>query len=270
MKKTALFFLSIIILLLMPASGLAKRKLVIAGTGDSQLLLRTLAKAFEKKYKKVKVDVPDSIGSSGGIRAVAEGAADLGRVAREIKEIEKKYKLNYMLFARSPVVFAVNPSVRGVDNVSRSNILKIMKGEISSWTELGGDEYKIYIVQREFGDSSRTAIGNIIPELKEMKEMVGKTFFSTPDTVAALSRYQYTLGYTSLSAIKGTDLIILKVDGIYPSAENIINDSYPYVVPLGFVWQGKLKGLKKKFINFVKSKEGKRIITEFGAVPTEK
>jgi len=268
--KTTLSFLFAIIFLSIPSFAPAEEKLVIAGTGDSQLLLRTLAKEFEKNNKGIKVEIPDSIGSSGGIRAAADGAANLGRVARKIKETEKKYNLNYMIFAQSPVVFVVNPSVQGIDNLTSDNILKIMQGELSSWTELGGDEYKIYIVQREFGDSSRIALGEAIPELKGMKEMAGKVFFSTPDTVAALSKYKYTLGYTSLSATKDSDLILLKVNGMYPSPDNIRSGKYPFIVPFGFVWKGELKGLAKKFVNFIKSNEGKRIISEFGAVPTGK
>lgn len=270
MKKTALYLFSALLLFTLPSPVGAKEKLVIAGTGDSQLLLRSLAKAFEEKNKGIRVEIPESIGSSGGIRAAADGAADLGRVAREIKEQEKKYNLNYMIFAQSPVVFVVNPSVKGIENITTGDIIGIMTGEISSWTQLGGDEYKIYVVQREFGDSSRIALGNAIPQLRDKKEMEGKVFYSTPETVAALKKYKHTFGFTSFSATKNSGLLILKVNGVYPSAESIKSGKYPYVVPFGFVWKGELKGLPKKFVQFVKSSEGRKIISNFGAVPTDK
>jgi len=59
----------------------AEETVVVCGTGDSQSLLRRLATEFERKNPGIKIEVPESIGSSGGIKATAKGECDIGRVA---------------------------------------------------------------------------------------------------------------------------------------------------------------------------------------------
>ena len=63
------------------APALAGGSLVIPGTGDSQELLQELARAFEHSHPGAKIEIPESIGSSGGIKNVIAGKAVLARVA---------------------------------------------------------------------------------------------------------------------------------------------------------------------------------------------
>ena len=99
MKKT-IMILSAVCLVAFGMYGIsaATEKIVIAGTGDSQSLLRVLAGDFEKSHPGTAIEIPDSIGSGGGIKATAMGKCDLGREARGIKDKEKKYGLKYRLF----------------------------------------------------------------------------------------------------------------------------------------------------------------------------
>ena len=145
----------------------AQETLVIAGTGDSQALLRNLGAIFEKSHPDVTIEVPNSIGSGGGIKAVGRGEAGLGRTARALKEKEKP-GLTDVAFARSPVVFATNTSVHEVLDLSREQILAIYSGKINNWKEVGGPDGKIYPLSREEGDSSRETIDKNLAGFKEL------------------------------------------------------------------------------------------------------
>ncbi len=246
--------------------GLAEERIVIDGTGDCQALLRILAAAFEKANPGTKIEVPDSVGSSGGIRAAAEGRCDFGRTVRPLKEKEKVYNLIYKPFAISPVVFCVNPNVT-VDGLTKEEVVGIFSGKITLWSELGGEKNKIYIVQREEGDSSRNLLISNIPALKELNEFAGEVFYSTPEALAVVARYQNTMGYGSLSEAKAANLKIMKLEGVYPSAENVKNGSYKVTTQFALVWKGELKGLAKAFLDFLLSPEGQKIIAENGGVP---
>lgn len=247
--------------------GLAQEKIVVAGSGDSQELLWILGSAFEEANPGTKVEVPDSIGSSGGIRETAEGRFDLGRVARPFKDREKMYNLNCKVFAYSPVVFIVNPSVKGVDNLTSEQIIGIFSGKIRFWSELGGQEQKIYIAQREEGDSSHDVLEKEVSGLREIEDFAGEVIYTTPELVSTIIRHENTIGYAPLNMVKRTGLIIMKIDGVYPSVGNVKNGSYKLVVPFGIVWKGELKGLAKDFVDFILSPEGQKIIAENGAVP---
>src|SRR5882757_1082180 len=64
------------------------RNLEIVGTGDGIDLLRAVGTSFMEQDKTIRIDVPPSIGSGGGIAAVGSGKAVLGRVARQLSDAE--------------------------------------------------------------------------------------------------------------------------------------------------------------------------------------
>jgi len=254
------------VLLVINGQCLALEKITVAGTGDSQDLLRTLATSFEAHHPGVEVEVPESIGSSGGIRMVAAGNVDLGRVARPIKESEKQYNLHYRQFALTPVVFGVHPGV-SINNLSNQDIVSIYSGQVTNWSALGGKDHKIYVADREKGDSSRTVLEGHVPGFNEIQNFAGKIVYSTPEAAKTIDSFEYTIGYLPLSMTADTKIKVLNYNGVSPSAENVQSGKYPLAVPLGIVWKGELKGLAKEFVEYLFSAEGKQTIVSHGDIP---
>lgn len=245
--------------------GFAGQKIVVSGTGDSQELLREAAKFLEDQIGGGEILVPESIGSGGGVRAAAAGEINLGRIARPLTESEKKLGLNYKRFAKCPVVFVVHPSVNHIDNLTSADIVGIYSGKITDWGHFGADG-KIYPVGREPGDSCLIVLNKLLPGFKDIIHPRVKTIFSTPNAVAMLMKHRRTIGYLPISMTVGTDLRILKIDGVYPTAENVRNGNYKFVVPFAFVYRDQLSGLTKRFVDFFDSDEGRHIINSYGVV----
>jgi phosphate transport system substrate-binding protein len=245
----------------------AGNQITIAGTGDSQELLGLLAKAYEKENPGKKIVVPNSIGSSGGIKATAKGKCDLGRVARYIKESEKHYNLKYKLFAYTPVVFATNNRYKGIDNLDYRQIIAIYSGQITEWKDIGSHSGKIYVAGREKGDSSRSILDREITGFKAIKNQVGKIIYNTPETARTIAKYDNTIGYVPLAMSVVHDLKVFKINGYAPSKENVLSGNYKLTVPLGLVWKNELQGLAKDFVRFITSPKGHRIISANGAIP---
>ncbi|MDH3328524.1 MAG: substrate-binding domain-containing protein [Desulfobulbaceae bacterium] len=246
--------------------GFAGQKIVVSGTGDSQEMLREAAKFLEDQLGGGEILVPESIGSGGGVRAVAAGEIDLGRVARNLTESEEKLGITYKRFAKCPVVFVVHPSVNFLDNISSEEIVGIYSGKITDWGQFGADG-KIYAVGREPGDSCLIVLNKMIPGFKDITQPKVKTIYNTPDAVATLMEHRKTIGYLPISMTVGTGLRILKVDGVYPSAENVLNGTYKLVLPFAFVYRNNVSGLAKRFVDFFDSDEGKLVIKSYGVVP---
>ncbi len=247
--------------------GFDGQKIIVGGTGDSEALLGKVASALEEKLGGGEIEVPESIGSSGGIKALKAGKIDLARVARSLKETEKAPDINFRIFAQSPIVLVVHPSVKGIDNLSTMQIIGIYSGEITDWAQLGAERGKIYAITRERGDSSLTILNKHIVGFKDITDPVAKVVYKTPDTVTTLTEHRNTIGFLPMSAAKETALRILKVDGVYPSMENVLSGKYKLLVPFGIVSRGEPEGLSRRFIDFLYSEEGKRIIAEMGTVP---
>lgn len=273
MKKSAgALFVALILLITSGQAAFGVESLTICGTGDSQALLRAVARQFEASHGhgQISVLVPDSIGSGGGIRAAAAGKCELGRVARPLKKKEHAFNLNYRLFARAPVVFVVHPSVTWIDSLTDEQIVAIYSGTLSNWQQLGGPDAKIYVANREAGDSSRTVIEKMVSGFGDIDHFAGQELFNTPKTVAIITTTRNTIGYLPLSAAQHSNLRILRLNNVVPSPENVRNGNYPVVVPLGLVWKGELTGLAADFLEHLISPQGhQQIITDHGAIPVK-
>lgn len=245
----------------------AQETLVVAGTGDSQALLRKLSGVFEKMHPGTRIEVPDSVGSGGGIKAVSRGEAGLGRTARPLKDKEKA-GLTDVLFGKSPVVFATHASVARVTNLSREQILAIYSGKIGNWKEVGGPDAKIYPVSREDGDSSREIIEKKMPGFKDLK-LVSKEIFTTGEAAEAIRGHQHTIGYLPLSMAIDYGLHPLTIDGQVADREHVDKGLYPYVTSFYLVKNDKPSALALQFIDFVLSPKAGELMLAQGVMPLQ-
>ncbi len=267
MKATLSIVLLLTMSLVVGSTCLAVEKIVIEGTGDSQDLLRQLAKAYEKVHPGTHIEVPDTVGTIGGIRSAADGKCDFGRTARKLKDKEKVFNLNYVEFAYSPVVIIANIDAKRPDNLSSGQIVDIFSGKLTSWDAIGGEKQPIYVVNRQEEDSARLILEQNIPGFKEIKTFPGKVLYTTPEAVDVLQRFKNTIGYGHISMIVNSGLTVMKIDGIYPTIKNVQSGAYKYMAPFGLVWKGELTGLAKGFLDFLFTKDAQAIITKYGTVP---
>lgn len=252
------------------APALAGGSLVIPGTGDSQELLQVLARAFERSHPGAKIEIPESIGSSGGIKNVIAGNAVLARVARPLKESERQAGLDYIFFAYSPIVFAAHLEDACVQSLSSAQVVDIYSGAISNWNQLGAcPDHVIYVANREPGDSSRSAISDYLPAFAAISEPAGETIYSTPETVGVLQRYPHTIAYVPLAALPDSTITVLALDGHAPTVANVQTGSYPLATPLGLTWKGRLPAAARSFVDFLFSPEGERLIRSKGLIPAK-
>ena len=271
MKRGCLLGLVLVFsLVVFTDSAYAKDRIVICGTGDSQSILREMAVLFERHHPDIDVDVPDSIGSSGGIRMTARGRCDLGRVARKLKRKEQKYHLKYLPFAYSPVVFAANLGGMKTLSLSTEEILDIFAGKIKTWMPYIGQDRPIYVANREPGDSSRRVLEKTFPGWRNIKHFAGKTVFSTPELVSVLTNNRYTIGYGPLSMLQDRGLTIISIDGFAPDIKNVQDGRYRYLTPFGIVWKGRLEGPSRSFVDFLFSKEARALLLKRGLIPSKR
>lgn len=264
----SLYVLPLLFFLFSSVPCFAQEQITICGTGDSQHLLRLLARAFEDSHPGSTIVVPDSIGSSGGIRLTAQGQCDLGRVARPLKENEKLFDLTYKLFGTSPIVFIVNKSV-SISDLTTEQAIAIFSGKIGNWDAITGQDQKIFVARREKGDSSRTVLEQVVPELRKIEEWAGKTTFTTQETVDTVNQYKGTISFIPLAMADGPEIFVLTFNGISPTSENIQTGLYSLSVPLGLVWKGELHGTSKDFVEFIGSPQGQKIIRQTGTIPRQ-
>ena len=221
------------------SNTVAGQKIVVSGSGDNQDLLFAAAKAMMGKNSGIQIEVPDSIGSAGGIKVLIAGKADLARVARPLKDSEKALGLTQQVFARTPVVFAVHPDVNGIDNITTEQIIGVYSGKITDWSQLGAKPGKIYPLTREQGDSALRILNEMLPGFADVNSLNTKVMYLTPEMVAALREHKQTIGFVPLSAVVNTGLKVLKINGVEPSIKNVLSGEYKFLIPLGIAYKGQ-------------------------------
>jgi len=244
-------------------------RLLVVGSGDSEYLTVALGLEFQRLHPDIVVVVPPSIHTGGGIKAVMKGEAHLARISRPLLPHEKGKGIKYCFFAKTPVVFAVHPTVQGVTNLDKRTLVAIYHGKIRNWKELGGPDHKIYVVQREPGDSCRTVLERYVPDLGRVPEGVAYTAFSTPEALMVIEAHNYTIGYLPMAAARAGSVRVLALERVAPTLENLAQSRYKYYVLLGVAYKEPLSPKAKLFMEFLSSDRAKKIMRDFGSLPIE-
>ncbi len=253
-----LYALIFFMILSVPRANATPRTLVIEGTGDSEIVLRQVAALYESLHPDIRVEVPESMGSGGGIKALIAGKAGLARTARPLKPREKAAQLTQVPFAWSPIVFASHPSGGAVKTITIDQVLRIYNGELSNWKALGGAEHKLYPVSREVGDSSRMVLdAYVIKGLGRSPGLgdAGKIYYSTGDTAQALKRNAFSFGYVPLSSAMASDLHVFALEGVFPGESAVTGRLYPLVTTFYLVFSPLSGPLAMDFLSFASSEQ---------------
>lgn len=222
------------------------------------------AEVFMKKNPDVKVYVSGS-GSGTGIKALIDGTTHIATSSREAKEKEiksaeeKGVTLTAHKIALDGIVPIVHPSLK-IDNLTTEQLRDIYNGKIKSWKEVGGPDRPISVVSRD------TSSGTY--EVWEEKILKGDKVrpdallvASNGQAVQTVAQNRYALGYIGFGYIDKS-IKVLKVNGKNATTESIRDGSWPIARPLFMYTNGKPSGVIGKFIEFVLSKEGQKIVNE--------
>ncbi len=254
-----------------PSSG----HLIFAGSGVNLQLIRLLAEAFRKSHPDQfkQIDVPATIGSTGAIQAVADGAITVGLISRPLQEHEKKLGLTVVPYAQTALAIATHPSV-AEDEITSSELIQIYQGTKSHWQ----DGQQIIVLSREEGDSSIRLLEKKIPGFKEVfidsnRTKFWSTLYKDQDMERVLTRTPYTIGFVDIGTITAeqvSSIKVLKFNGVSPTLENVSSGKYPLVKTLAFVFRKEqLPTNAKPFLNFIQSPEGEKLLRANAYLPVK-
>lgn len=262
MKKSTWVIFTAAMCLLFSGQAMAE-KLTIVGTGSGSSVLIAVGKAFSTIHSDVSVNVPKSIGSGGGIKAVGTDKNVIGRVARAIKDKEKHFGLTYLPYAKNPIIFFVNKSVN-VSNLSPRQVCDIYSGKITNWKAVGGADKKIRVIRREDGDSSLGVLLKAFPGFADITLTAkSKTTYSDPDTCRLASVKPDTIAFGTYANARNYNLNILTIQNKAGT-----DADYPYVGTLALIYKEKNKtGNVRKFLAFATSGQAHDAIKSAGAIP---
>ena len=115
-------------------AGKVSGTLTVAGSTSVTPLMQKMAEKYQELNPDAKIEI-QSTGSSAGIEAVMDGAADIAMASRELKD-EEKSALAVEVIATDGIAVVVNPESK-VEDLTIDELKQIFKGELKNTSELG-------------------------------------------------------------------------------------------------------------------------------------
>ncbi len=197
-----------------------------------------------------------------GYQAIVDGTTDIlfcAAPSEEQKQYaqEKGVELVYVPIGLEGFVFFVNEN-NPIDNLTADEIRGIYAGEYTNWSQLGGANRVINPVSRLKGSGSQSAMDSFMGD----KEIVPKSPLAITGASIGFSFRYYMDGIVGNKSVK-----MLSLNGVYPSAENIQNGSYPIIAKFYAIYRADNGNENvRKLIDWILSDEGQEIIEKTGYV----
>jgi len=279
--------LSILAVLIFATSAFAaKDKNSIQIKGSDTMV--NLGQAWAEKYMQENAGdfVAVTGGGSGtGFSSLISGTCDIAMSSRSIKDKEialakqrgiNPFEIKVALDGLAVVVNPKNP----VSKLTLDQLAKIFTGKITNWKEVGGLDSNIVILSREVNSGTHVYFKEHVlrkgdPNGKE-EFAPGALLLSSSQAIAdEVAGNSAAIGYYGMGYISSRqkDVAVAKDEKseyVASTIENVINGKYPISRPLFLYTNGQPRGLVKKFVDYVLSKEGQDIVVKTDFVPIKR
>jgi len=246
--------------------------LTIGGTGAALSTMRALGEVFMQEHPDVQVAVLSSLGSGGGIRALAAGKLDIAILGRPIKSKEQVRipKARAIQFGTTPL--ALVTSHKNVDAITTAQLAKILEGLTLEWP----DSSQVSYILRPKKETDTILLAAYSPLLAIALEKARARpsllmAFTDQETMDKAEKVSGALTTAAISAIisERRALKPLRLDGIVPTLENVANGTYVLIRHGYLVLRPGATVVARKFSDFVLSAKGRGILRANGYLPTK-
>ena len=254
---------------LVPATFLPGQGIVIMGSNTMLPLAQLMAESWMREHPDSVVSVGGG-GSSRGIKAVYDGAAQIGLVSsptESVQEATPKGERTLVIhrLAQDAVVPIVHPD-NPTQNLSAAQLRAVFSGAITNWNELGGPDLPIEVLSHHGTSGTYEA-------WKE--RILGDSLVVTPAAriletgpmLQAVAAAPASIGYVSFVRLDRS-VKCLAIDGVFPDVENIADERFLAVRSLKMVVHPDCPEAVRKFLAFCLDPEkGGAIVRQLGMIP---
>ena len=250
-----------------------------------------LALAWAEAYAEATPSMPVEVsggGSGTGIAALINGTVDIANCSREMtpEEIER-VKQNT---GKEPQKFIVGYDALAVyvhknnplEQITIDQLAEIYgeNGDITAWAQLGiehpecsSDE--IIRISRQSNSGTYYYFREALLGKKQDFKLGSRDLHGSKDVVELIERTPCAIGYSGMGYatehVKMLKITKKAGDAAYaPTLENALSGIYPIARPLYMYSIGTPEGKEMKYINWILSDAGQKIVEKSGYVPLPK
>ncbi|MGW3119623.1 PstS family phosphate ABC transporter substrate-binding protein [Streptomyces sp. NPDC001107] len=243
------------------------------------------------KGARIPVDVGTFQGSGNGVAALEKTGAAAGisgeaGLRDHIAFADGPAEGNHPQILPRPVAYTLFTLVVNEDakvrNLSLQQVRDIYARKITNWSEVGGADLPVHLVDRYRNSGTRNALekrvlkGRPVPEadvndctaLNRNKPGVCEAD-STDDLLDRTAAIPGALGYSEVSSVTSGRLVKLRIDDMPPTLDGVENGTYPY-------WQTEYAytygeppadSVAAAFLRYLTDQGGKDVLRAYGNRP---
>ncbi|MCD7708732.1 MAG: phosphate ABC transporter substrate-binding protein [Clostridiales bacterium] len=244
-------------------SGLSG-SVTMAGSTSMETIANALAEAFMEEYPNVTVTA-EFTGSGAGLESLAAGSVDIGNASRDLSDSEKESGEVENIVAIDGIAM-ITDSDNVVTDLTSEQIAQIYTGEVTNWSDVGGDDEQIVVIGREAGSGTRDAFEELMDVADECN--YAQELDSTGAVIAKAAATPGAIGYVSLNEVDDT-VTMLSLNSVEPTEENIIAGDYILSRPFVMATMGEISEqneVVQAFFSYIESDEGQSVIESIGLI----
>lgn len=209
-------------------------RLTIQSSEAMRPINEALQSRFSGQFANTDLKV-DYTGSDQAVKSVIDGQADLAAIGRPLTEAEKQAGVRQVPLSRHKIALVVGPGNPFSGSLTVEQFVKIFRGEITNWSQVGGPDVPIKLVDRpDISDTRQAFRAYSIFNAGPFQVGPGSTRLSDDTTAAMVAE----LGNTGLGYAIADQVIDNPAVKILPMHGTLPNDPrYPFSQPLGYVYR---------------------------------
>jgi phosphate transport system substrate-binding protein len=241
------------------------------------------AETYQIEHAATRLSVTGG-GSGTGIAALINGTVDIANASRAIKkeEIEKAQANGIdpveFIVARDAIAIIVNRE-NPVEHLSLTQLSAIYRGELTNWTQVGGEDRPIVLLSRETNSGTHVFFLENVLRLgqKDNKDLFAPETLLLPSSEGITTEVRQNpnaIGYDGLGYVT-PDLKTVAVGKteagpfVLPTIATVNDKSYPIARDLYMYTQGQPTGQIKEYMTWVLGPEAQKIVANLGFVPVK-
>ena len=254
---------------MMSGTSFADQSIVIKGSTTVLPVAQGTLEAYMKANPGVQMSLSGG-GSGEGVKALIDKTTDIATSSREIKKEEvalaetKGVKPVAHVVAFDAIIPVVHPKNK-VKNLSIDQLSQIYQGKITNWKEVGGDDLKIVVISRDSSSGTFESWDHFVMKKAKVTPRA-QMLASNGALVTAVAKNKYAIAYLGIGYVNKS-VKPLQVNGITASVQTAMSKEYPMSRELYMYTNREPEGHVAKYIAFVKSADGQKIVAKEGFVP---
>jgi phosphate transport system substrate-binding protein len=248
---------------------------------DGSTAMVALIKALRNDFSQVNPNIPTSYGvpdgsptgSNQGLKNLIDGSVAIVATSRPLKAAEAQAGIQLVPIAKDSIALVVGINNPFKGNLTKDQVRDIYLGKITNWSQVGGTNQPIKVINRAITSGTREAFQDIV--------LLGQGFapdspnfitWKQDETTAILRDLgDNGISYATVSQVEKQEIVrIIAIDGVLPTDTNAVKaGKYPINRSLFLGVKKTTSPVSKQFIEFALSAQGQQIVQRLGFVSVQ-